>query len=572
MDGSRTLARLVAEFARISGRLAPDQVRRIVADLAGNRMLEELPVDAFAPLQKVQRRPLAVATGPGPARVRPGPADGAGQCGPDRRPCSTRPAGGCCSPGPVAALFGTLAALGLVAFGYQWFTGEQSVFLSGDSYVAGAAVLLGLNVMALACHELGHALATKHAGRRVPAAGFLVYFGIPSVFVDTTDVWMSGRRGRLLTTAAGPAAGLVLAGTSALVGFAVPEAAPMVLQALLRLVHQRVVQPQPVPRAGRLLPGDGLAGDAQPAGPRAGLGGRPGSAAARRAWRQLDREGRLVALYGMLAIGWLVIALNIGYRVYVDRVGRAGHRAVALRLAGPLLLVVVVVGAAVAGRLHRLRVAGPALAAAVARVCASRRADRDLPRRVDALRALEPARPAGGEAGRRWPPPPAGSTRAPASSSSSPAPAQPEVYAVVDGRAGGPGPGRPGRHGARTGRRRRRGRPRARRCRARPSPLAWYTAGTTLLAMPASAVAAAVGPVADGGSFGTAAEAEACSPSRPRWPDCPMRTDSAWPRWRCRSRSRPGAPVSLSGPRRRARAARPATWSPRTGRNWAAAR
>ena len=43
MDGSRTVARLVAEFARICGRLAPDQVTRVVADLAGNRMLDELP-------------------------------------------------------------------------------------------------------------------------------------------------------------------------------------------------------------------------------------------------------------------------------------------------------------------------------------------------------------------------------------------------------------------------------------------------------------------------------------------------------------------------------------------------
>src|SRR5918998_2250706 len=58
MDGSCTVARLVAEFARIAGRLAPDQVRRVVADLAGNRMLEELPVDAFRPLQEVVRRPL----------------------------------------------------------------------------------------------------------------------------------------------------------------------------------------------------------------------------------------------------------------------------------------------------------------------------------------------------------------------------------------------------------------------------------------------------------------------------------------------------------------------------------
>ncbi len=82
MDGSTTLARLVAEFARISGRLAPDQVRRIVADLAGNRMLEELPVDAFAPLRRVRRRPWPLRFGRRPARLRPGPPDGAGQ----RRP------------------------------------------------------------------------------------------------------------------------------------------------------------------------------------------------------------------------------------------------------------------------------------------------------------------------------------------------------------------------------------------------------------------------------------------------------------------------------------------------------
>ena len=52
MDGTHTVARLVAEFARIAGRLAPDQVRRVVADLAANRMLDELPVDAFRPLQE----------------------------------------------------------------------------------------------------------------------------------------------------------------------------------------------------------------------------------------------------------------------------------------------------------------------------------------------------------------------------------------------------------------------------------------------------------------------------------------------------------------------------------------
>ena len=58
MDGQSTVTMLVAEFARIAGRLAPDQVRRVVADLAGNRMLDELPMDAFRPLQESRRKAL----------------------------------------------------------------------------------------------------------------------------------------------------------------------------------------------------------------------------------------------------------------------------------------------------------------------------------------------------------------------------------------------------------------------------------------------------------------------------------------------------------------------------------
>ena len=42
--------------------------------------------------------------------------------------------------------------------------------------------------------------------------------------------------------------------------------------------------------------------------------GRPPS------WSGVDREGRLVGLYCLLAVGWLAIAGNIAYGVYVDRV------------------------------------------------------------------------------------------------------------------------------------------------------------------------------------------------------------------------------------------------------------
>ena len=461
MDGSRTLARLVAEFARISGRLAPDQVRRVVADLAGNRMLEELPVDAFAPLQRVRRRPWPIRLGRGLLAFVQGRRMVRGQRRPAGHASSTRPAGGCSSPAPSAALLGTVAVVGLVAFGWQWWTGEQSVFLTDDSYVAGAAVLLGLNIIALACHELGHALATKHAGRRVPAAGFLVYFGIPSVFVDTTDVWMAGPRGRGCSPPPpGPAPAWCSPAPPRWSGFAVPGGGAVVLQALLRLVHQRDVQPQPVPRAGRLLPADGLARGAQPAGPRAGLGGGAAAAAAaalvrrwtaRAGWSRCTGcspsagwSSRSTSPTGCTSTGSAGSSPDCGAPGWAARVLLV---AVVAALMSPLVYVLV--------RLARPRGAGAVRRAGAG---APRRARRTAP--PGRAARVEPARPARGRRSptspprSRWVHPRTGEQLVFAGA------AQPDVFAVVDGRARGAGAGRPGRHGARAGRRRRRRRPR----------------------------------------------------------------------------------------------------------------
>jgi hypothetical protein len=106
------------------------------------------------------------------------------------------------------------------------------------------------------------------------------------------------------------------------------------VQAGLRLVPERALQPQPLPRARRLLLSDGLAGDRQPARPRPGLRGGPpappaaavGPAGPGGADRRLVRHPR-----GAVA----------GHRrqprvAHLDRPGRrADNRAVALRLASP---------------------------------------------------------------------------------------------------------------------------------------------------------------------------------------------------------------------------------------------
>jgi len=202
MDGTHTVARLVAEFARLAGRLAPDQVRRVVADLAGNRMLDELPMDAFRPLQELERKPLPQRVGSGVLAAARGRRMLVFDV--DRVVTALYRGGGRFLFTRAAAIaMAIVSVAGLAVFAATWWRGSQAVFLTAGSYLWGAVVLLLLNLLALAGHELGHALAAKHAGREVPAAGFLVYYGIPSVFVDTSDVWMAGRRARMLTTAAG---------------------------------------------------------------------------------------------------------------------------------------------------------------------------------------------------------------------------------------------------------------------------------------------------------------------------------------------------------------------------------
>ncbi len=490
MDGTRTVARLVAEFARITGRLAPDQVTRVVADLAANRMLEELPVDAFHPLQRIRRRPWPIRLGRGLLAAARGQRLVLARIDPlvtflykaGGRLLFTR---------VVGVLLGLVALAGLATFVWTWALGSQPVFLTHGSYAAGALVLLGLNVLALACHELGHALATKHAGRRVPAAGFLVYFGIPSVFVDTTDVWMAGRRARLLTTAAGPATGLVLAGAAQLVTLAYPPLAPWTFKLSFAWYLNVAFNLNPfLALDGYYLLMDWVEVPNLRARAIAWLAARVRRRPPK--FGALDREGRLVALYAMLSLVWLVIAVNLAYRIYLDRVGglltglwRAGwpQRVLLLAVVAGLAAQLVYVATGWVGRRWRRfreRLGERSVAA-------------DTPRRFDALRAsalggLPPSALAALAADARWVRPRTGEQLVFAGA------AQPSVYVVVDGALEGRRPGDPGgwvreRIGAGgviglaaalTG---------------APSALAWHTAGTRLLAIPPASVASAIGPV-----------------------------------------------------------------------------
>ncbi len=96
--------------------------------------------------------------------------------------------------------------------------------LSGKSLALGFLILMGLNYLLTFMHELGHALVLIRAGRRIKGAGFMIYFGSPAFFVDSSDGLMMDRGQRITQSFAGPYAEMILAGAAAIAVWVFPGA------------------------------------------------------------------------------------------------------------------------------------------------------------------------------------------------------------------------------------------------------------------------------------------------------------------------------------------------------------
>jgi putative peptide zinc metalloprotease protein len=123
---------------------------------------------------------------------------------------------------PFLALFALVAAAGFGAFLlllYQPVTERVFEVQTVGGLVAFWAALL----LSFALHESAHALAVKHYGRRVPRGGVMLYYGMPAAFVDTSDIWMAGRKARIVVSAAGPLCDLLVGGVAAIAALSFPE-------------------------------------------------------------------------------------------------------------------------------------------------------------------------------------------------------------------------------------------------------------------------------------------------------------------------------------------------------------
>ena len=115
---------------------------------------------------------------------------------------------------PLTIVSSLVAIAGLIAF--LKIASERAFSLGGKSPAVESAILLALAFFLTFMHELGHSVVISRYGRKVKSAGFMIYFGSPSFFVEATDSLMLERRQRILQSSAGPFTELVIAGAASL--------------------------------------------------------------------------------------------------------------------------------------------------------------------------------------------------------------------------------------------------------------------------------------------------------------------------------------------------------------------
>jgi putative peptide zinc metalloprotease protein len=119
-----------------------------------------------------------------------------------------------------------LLALGVAIAGIFAFVANYRSHLfglTGKSLAVGFFVLLAIQYFMILVHELGHALVLVDNGRRLKGAGFLIYFGCPAFYVESSDSLMMEPRKRVLQAFAGPYGQSFGAGVASIIAWAYPQ-------------------------------------------------------------------------------------------------------------------------------------------------------------------------------------------------------------------------------------------------------------------------------------------------------------------------------------------------------------
>ncbi len=222
MDGTRTVNELVFAFFQIHGILSPTRIIHLVSLLQTKYFLSDSPQDVYAEIAAQMKRPSAgvlavkILKGFVHTEIPLKHVD-------EKLDHLYRWIGWLFFTRPGLWIGATLAVLGPVLYMLQLGRARYPLLNPGGSYLAGLVLLMALMVFSLLAHEMGHAMAVKHAGRHVKHGGLLIYYGFLGGYVETTDIWMAPRRQRLAVSFAGPYMDLVSAGACAVASLLLPS-------------------------------------------------------------------------------------------------------------------------------------------------------------------------------------------------------------------------------------------------------------------------------------------------------------------------------------------------------------
>jgi putative peptide zinc metalloprotease protein len=134
---------------------------------------------------------------------------------------------------PGQILLAVIALAGFAGFISILLRGGQSLFVVEGSLALGLIALGVASTLSIFLHELGHALTVKSYNRQVRKLGFMIYFGMPAFFVDTSDIWMEPKGPRLQASLAGPYVSFLVGSVASLAMIASPS--PLVADLLFTL-------------------------------------------------------------------------------------------------------------------------------------------------------------------------------------------------------------------------------------------------------------------------------------------------------------------------------------------------
>lgn len=102
--------------------------------------------------------------------------------------------------------------------------GRETTLITSENAISVELIVLWFAIaLSFLFHESAHALAVKHYRRTLHSGGFMLYFGMPACFVDTSDIWRSPRHARMIVSVAGLIADLFLGAIAALFTYMYPE-------------------------------------------------------------------------------------------------------------------------------------------------------------------------------------------------------------------------------------------------------------------------------------------------------------------------------------------------------------